>query len=278
MTDVSAAAVKSLRDRTGLPLMECKRALQETGGDEDVAIEMLRKAGKKTMDQRAGRETAFGRLGVYASLEEGVGALIELQCESAPVTANDEFRQLVVDLAKQLATGPGAQTSEDLLSQPSPSETGKTLADQKDDLCNRIREVFNLTRIVRVDGPCGGYVHHNGATGALVQVEGEGDDTEVAKQICMHIVAMRPQVIAVEDLDSEAVDKEREILTEAARQEGKPDKIIPKMVEGRIRNFYAERVLNEQPFVVDEKKTVGKAAKEAGLKIIRFVHWEMGAD
>ena len=113
MTEITAAAVKSLRERTSLPVMECKRALQETGGDEDAAVDMLRKAGKKTMEQRAGRATAFGRLGMYASLTEGVGAMVELRCESAPVTANDEFRQLAADLAKQLAHGGGAATPEE---------------------------------------------------------------------------------------------------------------------------------------------------------------------
>ena len=143
-------------------------------------------------------------------------------------------------------------------------------------LRNRMREVFKLTRLIRFDGPCGGYVHHDGIKGALVQVE--GDDAELVKNICMHVVAMQPDVVVIEDLDAEVVAKEREILTEAARNEGKPDEIIPKMVEGRLRNFYAKTVLNEQPFIRDEKKTVGKVAKEAGLKIVRFAHWELGSE
>ena len=277
MTDISATAVKSLRDRTGLPLMECKRALQETSGDEDLAVERLRKSGKKTMEQRAARETAFGRLGLYANIAEGVGALIELRCESAPVAANDEFRQLSVDLARQLATGPGAAGPDELLSQPSPSDPAKTLADQKDELSNRIREVFNLTRILRIDGPCGGYIHHDGIKGALIQIE--GDDAEMAKQIGMHVVAIPDtEALHIDDLNPDLVAKEREILSEAARLEGKPENIIEKMVDGRMRNFYAERVLMEQPFVIDEKKTVGKAAKEAGVTINRYVRWEIGAE
>ncbi|MBN2292674.1 MAG: translation elongation factor Ts, partial [Pirellulales bacterium] len=120
----------------------------------------------------------------------------------------------------------------------------------------------------------GGYVHHNGAVGVLLQVEGGSE--ELAKDICMHTAAMRPTVLAISDLDPAVVDKEREILGEAARAEGKPDNIIDKMVEGRLRNFYAEQCLAEQPFVKDDKLTVGKAAKAAGMKLVKFIHWELG--
>ncbi len=200
--------------------------------------------------------------------------MIELRCESAPVAANEEFVQLANDLAQQLATGPGAATPEALLAQPSPSKPGSTLKQQFDDLNNRIREVFKLERIVRIDGPCGGYAHHNGAAGVLLQFE--GGNAELAKDICMHVAAMRPAVLAKEELDPAVVAKEREILSEAARKEGKPEKIIDKMVEGRLRNFYAECCLAEQPFVKDDKKTVGQVAKEAGMKLVRFVRWEVG--
>lgn len=276
MANITAAAVKSLRERTGLPMMDCKKALQEAGGDEDAAIEMLRKAGKQTMDKRADRETSTGRVAIYTDMEAGVAAMIELLCESAPVASNEEFVALAEDLAKQLATGPGASSPDELLDQPSPSDSSKTLRTIFDDLNNRIREVFRLNRIVRVDATCGGYVHHNGGVGVLLEVE--GSDAVLAKDICMHVAAMRPLVVAIEELDQAMVAKEREILTDAARQEGKPENIIEKMVEGRLRNFYAERCLNEQPYVKDDKQTVGKAAKAGGLKIVRFVHWEVGKE
>ncbi len=276
MANITAAAVKSLRERTGLPMMDCKKALQEVDGDEDAAVEMLRKAGKQTMDKRAGRATSTGRVAVYSDMEAGVGAMIELLCESAPVANHEEFVALAEDIAKQLATGPGAATPDELLDQPAPSDTSKKLRDVFDDLNNRIREVFRLSRIVRIDATCGGYVHHNGGVGVLLEVE--GTDGVVAKDICMHVAAMRPLVVAVEELDQDLVAKEREILAAAARQEGKPEKIIEKMVEGRLRNFYAERCLNEQPFVKDDKQTVGQAAKAGGLKIVRFVHWEVGKE
>ncbi len=277
MAEISAAAVRAFREKTGLPLMDCKRALTEAQGDEAKAIEMLRKAGEKLEAKRSDRVTQFGRFGVYYGLDKKRGAMVELKCESAPVTQNEEFIQLANDLAQQLATGPGAATVEELLAQPSPSKKGLTLGQQKGDLFNRIREVFNVGRMVRIDGPCGGYSHNaKTVAGVLLAVEGGNDD--VAKDISMHVAAMRPTALNVEDLDPTVVAKEREILREAALKEGKPASILDKMVEGRLRNFYAERVLCEQPFVKDDKLTVGKHAAQHQMTIKRFVHWELGQD
>jgi elongation factor Ts len=277
MAQITATAVKSLRDRTGLPMMDCKRALQEAGGDEEAAVEALRKQGIKTQQIRQDRETTEGRFAIYTDFDGGVGAMIELRCESAPVANNEEFIQLATDMAQQLATGPGAASPDELLDQPSPSAPGTTLREQKDDLFNRIREVFNLARIVRIDGPCGGYTHHAGVTkGVLLEVS--GGNTEAAKDVCMHIAAMSPATVDKEQLDPALVDKEREILGEAARKEGKPEKIIEKMVEGRMRQFYAQHVLSEQPFVKDDKQTVGKFAKANDMKLVRFLAWELGKD
>ena len=275
MAEITAATVKELRDRTGLPMMDCKKALSKTGGDINAAIEELRKSGQKTMAGRADRETSAGRVAVYASVEDGVGAMVELLCESAPVANHEEFVQFANDLATQLAKGPGAANVDELLKQESPSKKGTTLGEQRDDIMNRMREVLNIPRILRIDGACGGYAHYTGTDGVLLEVK--GDNGEVAKDICMHIAALKPSAMTVEDLDGAVVAKEREILTEAAKAEGKPEKIIDKMVEGRMKNFYAESVLTEQPFVKDDKKTVGAAAKEAGLELMRFVHWKLGA-
>ena len=276
MAEITAAAVKALRDKTGLPMMDCRRALQDAQGDQQMAVELLRKAGKKTMQSRAGRDTSFGRIAVYADFDAGAGAMVDLRCESASVAANQEFAQLANDLAQQLATGPGATSPEQLLSQPSPGKSGQTLKEQFDELNNRIREVFNLERIERIDGPCGGYAHHDAAAGVLLHVE--GGSAELAKDLCMHVAAMRPKVVAKEDLDPADVGKEREILSEAARKEGKPETILAKMVEGRLRSFYAQHCLAEQPFVKDDKKTVAKVANQNGMKIVRFVHWELAKE
>lgn len=193
-----------------------------------------------------------------------------------PVTQNEEFVQLANDLAEQFATGPGAETAEALLDQPSPSKEGMTLREQKDDLFNRIREVFNIGRMIRIEGGTGGYSHNAGTvSGVLVGVEGGSDDH--ARDISMHVAAMRPQVLNIEDLDPAEVDREREILKAAALEEGKPESIVEKMVEGRLRNFYAERVLLEQPYVKDDKQTVGKYAGGNGMKVHKFVHWELGS-
>lgn len=274
MPEITAASVKALRERTGLPMMECKKALEECGGDQSAAEKHLRESGKKTQETRLGRETSTGRIAVFADVEKGAGAMIELMCESPPVAANAEFRQLANDLAKQLATGPGAATAEELLAQPSPSKPGQTLAAQKDDLFNRMREVMKVGRILRIDGATGGYAHHDGTLGALVEVSGGNNET--AKDVAMHVTAQKPQVVAKEDLDPADIEREREILSVAARGEGKPENIIAKMVEGRLRNFYSERVLLEQPFVKDDKQTVGQLAKKAGMTIKRFVRWELG--
>jgi elongation factor Ts len=279
MPEISASAVKALREKTGLPMMDCKRALEEAGGNVDAAIEGLRKAGRKTMEKRVGRETSAGRIAVYASLEPGVGAMVELRCESAPVANNEEFIGLAKDLVEQLALGPGATNPDDLLGQPSRSKPGKTLRDQFDDLTNRIREVFRLQRIIRLDGPCGGYAHHNGGSGVLLQVE--GGNGELAKDICMHVAAMRPTVVSQSDVDPKLVEKEREIAATAARNEGKPEKVIPKIAEGKLKDFYAQQCLAEQIHPNKEKyggQTVGKLAGAAGMKLVRFVHWELGKE
>jgi len=271
---ITAQAVKELRELTGLPMMECKQALQESQGDIEGAKQWLREQGKKTESKRSGRDTTFGRMGIYASLQPPAGAMVELRCESAPVTQNEEFIQFANDLAQQLATGPGASTPEQLLAQTSPSQPGKTLGAVKDDLFNRIREILNIGRFVRIDGPCAGYSHNAGTvSGVLMHVQ--GDNLSAARDICMHIAAMRPKALRAEELDPALVAKEREILATAARNDGKPESIIDKMVDGRMRTFFGETVLLEQPFVKDNKLTVKDYATQNKLTIQKFEHWEL---
>tara|TARA_Y100000994_G_scaffold227123_1_gene210526 strand:- start:376 stop:1224 length:849 start_codon:yes stop_codon:yes gene_type:complete len=280
MAAVTAAAVMALREKTGLPMMECKKALTECGGDTEQAVEWLRKQGVKTQAMRADRETSMGRLAIYTDLEQGVGTLVELKCESAPVAGSPDFKDFVNDIAKTLALGSGAKSPEELLAQKSQAHPDKTLGEIKDDLFNRMREVFELSRICRIDAPCGGYAHHDGSKAALVEITGETagpQAAEVAKDVAMHIVALSPKAIVKEDLDQAVVDKEREILTEAAKQEGKPENIIHKMIEGRLRNFFSQCVLLEQPFVKDDKQSVGKLLKSAGLSVKRMEHWKIGS-
>jgi elongation factor Ts len=279
MAEITAAAVMALREKTGLPMMECKKALQECGGDTAQAVDWLRKQGIKTQSMRADRETSCGRLAVYVDTAKGVGTIIEFKCESPPVAGSQDFKDLANDIAKTLALGAGAATPAELLAQKSQAHPGKTLAELKDDLFNRMREVFELSRIKRIDAPCGGYAHHDGSKAALVEIAGNtsaANAAEVAKDIAMHVVALAPQAVRKEDLDPAVVEKEREILSEAARKEGKPENIIAKMIEGRLRNFFSQCVLLEQPFVKDDKQTVGQLAKAAGLDVKAVENWKLG--
>ena len=279
MAEITAAAVMALREKTGLPMMECKKALAECGGDTNQAVEWLRKQGIKTQSMRADRETSCGRLAVYADPAKGVGTIIEFKCESPPVAGSQDFKDLANEIAKTLALGPGAATPADLLAQKSVSHPDRTLGAIKDDLFNRMREVFELSRIKRIDGACGGYAHHDGSKAALIEITGNVSGpqaAEVAKDIAMHVVALAPQAIRKEDLDPAVVDKEREILSEAARKEGKPENIIAKMIEGRLRNFFSQCVLLEQPFVKDDKQSVGQLAKGAGLEVKSVENWKLG--
>jgi len=263
-----------LRDDTGLPMMDCKKALQESGGDFEKAKQTLREKGIKLMAIRSDRPTEEGRIAVYNSLNPGVGAIVELQVESASVAKHEEIAALANDLAKQLATGPGAKSPDDLWSQPAPSRKGKTLRDWKDEIEGKMREVLRLARVHRVDVPTGGYVHHDAKSGVLLEVEGGNE--ELAKGIAMHVAAMKPKATTTAELDKALIDKERAILTEQAKKEGKPENIIEKMIEGRMRNFYAEHVLSEQPFIHDDKQTVGKIAAAGGMKLVKFRRWQLG--
>ena len=274
MAEISAAAVKALRERTGLPLMDCKAALVEGGGDEEKAIAILREKGIKLGEQRADRETAFGRFGLFSGSDKTAGAMVELKCESAPVAGHAEFIQLANDFAEALAKS-DAKTHDELLKQPSPSKPGMTVGEQRDELFNRIRERFDLGRMVRIDGASGGY-SHNATTVAGVLLSLKGSNDTAAKDIAMHIAAMRPAALSSSELDPSLVSAERVALRELALKEGKPEAIVDKMVEGRLKQFFAERVLLDQPFVKDDKQSVGQYAKTNGLEINKFVHYILG--
>ncbi|MEN1682236.1 MAG: translation elongation factor Ts [Planctomycetota bacterium] len=274
MAEITAAMVKELREQTQLPMMKCKKALQAADGDMEKAKDDLRKQGEAFMDGRGDRSTEEGRIAIYTSPTGG--AIVELQVESAPVAGNEEVIAYANDLAKQLATGPGAATEDELLAQPSPSNDGMTLKQVRDDIVNRIREVFRIPRLKRIEGPCGGYVHHDGKTAALI--EAEGGDADLAKSIGMQIVAMKPLAATKDELDPAVVKAEEDIQKDRARQEGKPENIIEKMIQGRMRNFYAEKVLLEQPYIHDDKQTVGKVAKAGGMDVKAFTHWKLGGE
>lgn len=276
MAEITAAKVKAFRERTGLPLMECKSALTEADGDEAKAVAILRERGSKLEEKRGSRETSFGRFGLYCGMDKSTGAIVELKCESAPVTQNDQFISLCNDLAEGLAKSSAAvNTAEALLALPSPSRSGMTLGEQKAELFNKIRENFEVGRMAKMEGTCGGYSHNLGTVaGVLIQVEGGSD--EAAKDVSMHIAAMRPAALSKDDLDKALVEQEREYLRSAALKEGKPANIVDKMVEGRLQQFIAEKALLAQPFVKDDKQSVGDFAKSKGMTIKKFVLFILG--
>jgi elongation factor Ts len=274
--EISAATVQAFRDKTGLPMMDCKKALVEANGDEEKAIEILRKSGAKTMAARTDRETEAGRIAMFTDTKKQVSAMVELLCESAPVSNTEEFIALVNGLAEQLATGPGAKTPEELLAQPFPGKKGMTLQAFYDDLVNKIREVFRLTRIARIEGLCGAYVHHNAAIGVLLPIE--GTNTELGRDIAMHVASMKPQALSEADIDPAIVKKERDmILSEVQEQsKGKPENVVQKIVDGKMKAFFAERTLMGQPFVKDTTKTVSQVCDEGKIKVKQMIHWVLG--
>lgn len=277
MAEISAQAVKSLRDKTNLPLMEVKKALIEAQGDEQKAIEILREAFKKVQVKRAENVTSEGVIRVLVADDASAGAMIELQCESAPVAKAEDFVFLADQCVKQLLAGPSVATPEELLQQPAPDRSGVTLQQLYEDAVNKIREKIVLARIIKVPGPVGGYAHHDGRTGVLFQAEGQGKPNSILRDVAMHIASMKPIATYPEELDKELVGRERERYTREAQASGKPANIIEKIVEGRLKTFYAEQgVLIFQPFVKDEAKTVSQVLAEHGYKAVRFTRWVLG--
>lgn len=277
MSGISAAAVKALREKTDLPMMECKQALVEAEGDEDKAIEILKERAGRAIEKRQDNATAEGRIFIVRSADGKEAAMVEIQCESEPVAKGEHFGEFGDLLIKQLMEGPGADSPEALLEQNAPDGSGKKLSELFEDLVSKIREKIVVNRVARVAGPVGGYVHHDGKTGVLFEAEGDAGDEDVLRDVAMHIAALRPEVCLVEELDQAAVDAERDRLSEEARATGKPENIIEKIVDGRMKNFYVEQgVLALQPFAKDDSKSVSQALAEKGYKPARFSRWVIG--
>ncbi|MBI1346701.1 translation elongation factor Ts [bacterium] len=277
MPEITAQAVKELRDKTNLPMMEVKKALVEAGGDEAKAIEILKESFKKLSIKRAENATSEGLVRVLISEDGKTAAMVEMQCESAPVAKADDFVMLADQCAKQLLVGPGAETPEALLAQPAPDKPGMTLQQLLEDVFNKIREKIVLARVLRVEGNVGGYVHHDGKTGVLMIAEGDQFNAAVLKDVAMHVAALRPGVTHPEELDKATVAAERDRLTTEAGASGKPANIVEKIVDGRMKTFYAEQgVLTHQQFAKDDSKTVSQALSECGLKAKNFVRWVLG--
>jgi elongation factor Ts len=275
MAEITASMVKNLRERSGLPMMDCKKALMQTGGDEEAAMEMLRKSGAATAEKKAGRATSEGRIGVCVDADKKVGALVELNCETAPVANNPEFKALADKIARHVAltghTDPKAIASEPFVDDPE-----MTVGDVMHDVLNRLRENMLISRAVFMPGHVAAYVHHTGKIGVLLEYENGTDNAEVLNDVCMHIAAMRPDAVNRQDMPEALVAQEQEIFREQIKASGKPDELVDKILVGKMNKFYAERVLLEQPFVKDDKKSVGDVLKGAGVTVRAYTRLVVG--
>ena len=269
MANYTAADVKKLRDLTGSGMMDCKKALEEAEGDFDKAVELLRIKGAKDVGKRAGRETANGLVAA-----EG-GTMVELNCETDFVAKSDDFQALAGKILRVAVDQKPADV--DALKK-APLEGG-TVDDALQALSARIGEKLELKRYIHVDGPVALYLHRRAsdlppAIGALVAYEGASD--EAAKSVAMHIAAARPQYTTREQVPGDVLENERRIAEATAREEGKPEQVLPRIVEGRINGFYKDVVLLEQPSVHEPKKTVKALLDEAGVTVREFARFEVG--
>ncbi|WP_186387967.1 translation elongation factor Ts [Stappia sp. TSB10P1A] len=285
---ISAAMVKELREKTGAGMMDCKAALTETNGDMEAAIDWLRTKGLAKAAKKAGRVAAEGLVGVAA--EGSKAAVVELNSETDFVARNDAFQALVSGTAKAaLAVGGDVEA----LGNAAFPGSSKSVSDSIKDAIATIGENMSLRRVAVLSVPAGvvaTYVHSAiadslGKIGVLVALQSEADAAELnafGRKIAMHVAATNPLSLSVEDLDPEVVERERQIFAEQARESGKPENIIEKMVEGRLRKFYEEVTLVKQAFVIDPDKTVEQAveacAKELGkpVKLVGFVRYALG--
>jgi elongation factor Ts len=286
MTNITAGMVKDLRDKTGAGMMDCKNALNETGGDMEAAIDWLRKKGISKAAKKAGRAAAEGLVGVAVS--GNAGALVEINAETDFVARNEEFKSFVKS-ASELALKEGGDLAKLLAARHGGSTVQQTLTE----LVAKIGENMSVRRTVALSvnpGAVAAYVHNAaspelGKIGVLVALKSTADQGKLAalaKQIAMHVAAAAPLAITPEHLSKDVVDRERAVQTEIARQSGKPEAVIEKMMEGRMRKFYEETVLLSQTFVIDGETQVGKviekASKDLGAPITveGFVRFQVG--
>jgi len=269
---ITATEVKKLRDATGAGMMDAKKALTETDGDFEKAIEVLRISGAAKAAKRAEREASAGLVANYGS------AIVELNSETDFVAKNEQF----ITLAEKLAELADETKPADAAAFAStPFEGGKTVAEAVADLAIVIGEKIELGRVASFEGNVATYMHRRAsdlppAVGVLVEFEGESGH-DVARGVAMQIAAMRPRYLTREDVPADVVAKEREIAEATSREEGKPEQAIAKITEGRLNGFFKETVLLEQPSVQDNKKTVKALLDEAGVTLKRFAHIEIGA-
>jgi elongation factor Ts len=287
MAEITAALVKELRETSGAGMMDCKRALTETGGNLQDAVDWLRKKGLAAAAKKAGRVAAEGLIGV--ATDGARGAVVEVNSETDFVARNESFQHYVADVAKLALSAGGIDA---LRAQPMAGE-GKNVAEKLTQLIGTIGENLTLRRMASLSvkqGVIASYVHNAvapglGKIGVLVGLESAADAGKLAafgRQLAMHVAAANPQSLSIADVDPAALERERNVLAEQARASGRPEEIIAKMVEGRLRKYYEDVVLLEQLYVIDGesrvKAAVEKAGREAGapIKVTGFVRLVLG--
>jgi elongation factor Ts len=282
MADITAALVKELREKTGAGMMDCKKALTETGGDMEVAVDWLRKKGLSAAAKKSGRVAAEGLIGVASTGQRA--AMVEVNAETDFVARNETF-QAFVETAAKVALDVG-EDIEAIKAAPYPGGTG-TVGDQLTQLVATIGENMTLrrARVLSVtNGVVATYVHSAlrpglGKIGVLVAVEGQGEISvleTLGRQVGMHIAASRPEAVDIAGVDPAALEREKDILIEQARASGRPPNIIEKMVEGRIRKYYEDVVLLEQVWVHDGESRVKAVLQKAGVKLAGFARFQLG--
>ncbi|MDD1627380.1 MAG: translation elongation factor Ts [Methylococcaceae bacterium] len=273
---ISAGMVKELRERTSSGMMECKKALVEANGDMELAIENMRKAGLAKADKKSGRIAAEGIIGVKVSDDGKAVAIVDINCETDFVAKADDFVNFVNSVSVALLNAEGIETEEQLLAMP--LEGGVTVDEMRRGLISKLGENITVRRFEKfktTEGGTAAYLHGN-KIGVIVELAMA--DQELGKDVAMHIAASKPVCVSEDQVSTETIEKEKEIFL--AQQEdkikGKPVDIVEKMIAGRVSKFLGEVTLLGQPFIKDDKKTVGQLAKEKGNIIIRFSRFEVG--
>ena len=268
MATVTAALVKELRERTGAGMMECKKALVEANADIELAIENMRKSGQAKAAKKAGRIAAEGV--ILTKVEAGRATMLELNCETDFVARDEGFLKFGNELLEVAA----ANNINDIEALNDAEMNGAKVSEVRDALVAKIGENISPRRVLTVEGNNLGAYTHGARIGVLAILE--GGEEELAKDVAMHVAAANPAVVNPEDVDEATVEKEKEIFTAQAKESGKPDNVIEKMIEGRMKKYLSEITLVNQAFVVNPDLTVGKAAAEAGAEITGFVCLEVG--
>ena len=272
---VTASLVKELREKTGAGMMDCKKVLTETDGDMEKAIELLRERGIAKAAKKSGRVAAEGLVEAYISEDGKVGAIVEVNSETDFVAKNEEFRTFVMNVAKQIVeTNP--KNVEELLNQQSIFEEGKTVNESLVGKIATIGENLSIRRFARFEskGLLEKYIHGDGKIAVLINMT--KGDKELAKDLCMQIAAARPEFVKRDEVPQERVDKEMEILKVQAMNEGKPEQIAEKIVQGRVGKFYEEICLVDQVFVKDSSLKVSELLKQKDGEVVEFARFEKG--